>query len=255
MHRVWEYLGRRDELCLKALNGYIEAMMFEWFARVTVKEGTSWHREHHTQSLVVLLACPLTARNWHFGNHAGRWGRRRGSLPEAVLGHPSSTISPGQMVRGAEPCYSQGFPNSPFQFHQTTIYLLNKTSWLLKETYLLGLNCHGQNGCLLPTCQTLGNLCLIITFFNSQKIHPINSKLNAYLQNSNSQRNQIISFQPVSDGYMLVKESQLMSETIFFYPHAVATWTRGQFFHPLPPLFVSSLISFLYYRHLESAYG
>ena len=65
-----------------------------------------------------------------------------------------------------------------------------------------------------------------------------------------------LSFQPVSDGYMLVKESQLMSlETIFFYPHAVATWTRGQFFHPLPPLFVSSLIPFLYYRHLESAYG
>ena len=38
---LWEYLGRRDELCLKASNGYIEEVMFEWFARVTEKEGTS----------------------------------------------------------------------------------------------------------------------------------------------------------------------------------------------------------------------
>lgn len=41
-------------------------------------------------------------------------------------------------------------------------------------------------------------------------MHSINSKLNAYLQNSNSKHNQMISSQPISDGHVLVKESQLM---------------------------------------------
>lgn len=62
----------------------------------------------------------------------------------------------------------------------------------------------------------------MIIFFpiSSQNTHPINSKLNAYLQNSNSQHNQIVSSQPVSDGSMLVKESQLMSlETKFACTH------------------------------------
>lgn len=51
-------------------------------------------------------------------------------------------------------------------------------------------------------------------------MHPINSKLNAYLQNSNSQHNQMISSQPVSDGHVLVKESQLMFlETELTFTH------------------------------------
>lgn len=47
-------------------------------------------------------------------------------------------------------------------------------------------------------------------FVNSHNMHPINSKLNAYLQNSNSQHNQMISSQSVFDRHVLVEESQLM---------------------------------------------
>lgn len=76
-------------------------------------------------------------------------------------------------------------------------------------------------------------------------MHPINSKLNAYLQNSNSQRNQIISFQPVSDGYVLVKESQLMFlETQFSFTHVqLQLGLEDNFFNPFLPVFVSSLLS------------
>ena len=80
---------------------------------------------------------------------------------------------------------------------------------------------------------------------NSQKIHLINSKLNAYLQNSNLQCNQIISFQPVSDGYVLVKESQLMFlETQFSFIHAqLQLGLEDSFFNPFLPVFVFSLLS------------
>lgn len=76
-------------------------------------------------------------------------------------------------------------------------------------------------------------------------MHPINSKLNAYLQNSNSQRNQIIFFQPVSDGYVFVKEFQLMFlETQFSFTHVqLPLGLEDNFFNLFLPVFVSSLLS------------
>lgn len=94
-------------------------------------------------------------------------------------------------------------------------------------------------------------------------MHTINSKLNAYLQNFNSQHNQIIPSQTVSDECALVNESQLL-----FLEAKVACTHMQLLFglegngggRPFPHQFLPHFlpltpISFIGHRHLKSAYG
>lgn len=113
----------------------VKKVMFEWSARATSIKGRECltQRTPHTKSNCFVSLSPdcLELLFWKQCCEWWRWGLDR--LPGTVLGLLLSTQSLGQMVRGAEPCSLQVFSDSSFWFHQTAIYLLNKTAGYWKR--------------------------------------------------------------------------------------------------------------------------